>query len=62
MLPLTARQQEILRYVAAGYSNGQIARRLQVSDATVAKHLENIFARLQVTNRAAAVARVSPPL
>jgi DNA-binding NarL/FixJ family response regulator len=50
-----------LRFVAAGYSNGQIARRLQVSEATVAKHLENIFARLQVTNRAAAVAHVLRP-
>jgi DNA-binding CsgD family transcriptional regulator len=61
VLPLTVRQQEILRFVAAGYSNGQIARRLQVSEATVAKHMENIFARLQVTNRAAAVAQVLRP-
>ncbi len=51
---LTARQTEILRMVAAGLSNGQIARVLYVSEATVGKHLENIFSRLNVTNRAAA--------
>jgi|KBSSwiStaDraftv2_1062776.scaffolds.fasta_scaffold328580_2 DNA-binding CsgD family transcriptional regulator len=51
---LTARQMEILRMVAAGLSNGQIARALYVSEATVGKHLENIFGRLAVTNRAAA--------
>jgi DNA-binding CsgD family transcriptional regulator len=61
-LPLTTRQHEILRYVAAGYSNAQIARRLELSTATVGKHLENIFERLQVTSRAAAVARVTPTL
>lgn len=52
--PLTARQMEILRMVAAGLSNGQIARALYVSEATVGKHLENIFSRLDVSNRAAA--------
>jgi|tagenome__1003787_1003787.scaffolds.fasta_scaffold20598830_1 DNA-binding CsgD family transcriptional regulator len=62
LLPLTRRQQEILRYVAAGYSNGQIARRLGISSATVGTHLENVFQRLQVSSRAAAVALVSPPL
>ena len=62
MLPLTGRQHEILRYVAAGYSNAQIARRLDVSVGTVGKHLENIFERLQVSSRAAAVARLNPPL
>lgn len=54
---LTVRQQEILNYVAAGYTNAQIARRLDVSSATVRKHLENIFARLEVTSRTAAVSR-----
>ena len=52
--PLTARQMEILRMVAAGLSNGQIARALTVNEGTVAKHLENIFNRLSVPNRAAA--------
>ncbi len=60
--PLTARQREILRYVAAGYTNGQISRRLEVSEATVRKHLENIFARLGVSSRIAAVAKLDPRL
>lgn len=62
LLPLTARQQEILRYVAAGYTNTQVARRIGVSAATVGKHLEHIFDRLQVTSRAGAVARLNPPI
>lgn len=56
-VPLTPRQNEILLHVAAGLSNGQIARRLSVSEATVRKHLENVFARLNVTSRTAAVGR-----
>jgi DNA-binding CsgD family transcriptional regulator len=62
LLPLTRRQRQILDYVAAGYSNAQIARRIDVSEATVRKHLENVFARLGVSSRTAAVARLSPPL
>ena len=58
---LTARQREIMSYVAAGDSNRLIGRRLQVSEGTVRKHLENIFERLQVTSRTAAVAQVSAP-
>jgi DNA-binding CsgD family transcriptional regulator len=54
---LTLRQWEILRLVASGLTNGQIARRLSVSEATVRKHLENTYARLDVTNRTAAVDR-----
>ncbi len=59
---LTARQWEILRYVAAGHSNYQIARRLHVAEGTVRKHLENTFARLGVSSRVAALARVGPEL
>jgi DNA-binding NarL/FixJ family response regulator len=54
---LTARQWQLLRLVAAGHTNGQIGRRLSISEATVRKHLENIFERLQVTSRTAAVTR-----
>lgn len=54
---LTQRQRQLLQLVAVGYSNGQIARRLQVSEGTVRKHLENTYARLEVTNRTAAIAR-----
>ncbi|GAA0516810.1 hypothetical protein Ade02nite_85060 [Paractinoplanes deccanensis] len=52
---LTTRQRQLLGLVAAGHTNGQIARRLGVADATVRKHLENIFGRLGVQSRAAAV-------
>jgi DNA-binding NarL/FixJ family response regulator len=59
--PLTSRQREILQYVASGYSNRQIARRLNLSETTVRKHLENIYARLEVNSRTAAVARLDRP-
>jgi DNA-binding CsgD family transcriptional regulator len=58
-LPLTVRQQEILQFVAAGYTNRQIARQLRISEATVRTHLENIFSRLEVNSRTAAVARLN---
>jgi len=53
---LTGRQRQLLGLVAAGYTNGQIAGRLGLADSTVRKHLENVFERLQVHSRAAAVA------
>jgi DNA-binding NarL/FixJ family response regulator len=46
-----------LRLVAAGHTNTQIARRLGISEATVRTHLENIYGRLQVSSRTAAVTR-----
>jgi DNA-binding CsgD family transcriptional regulator len=54
---LTRRQRELLRLVAAGHTNRQIARRLSIAEVTVRKHMENIFERLQVTSRTAAVTR-----
>jgi DNA-binding CsgD family transcriptional regulator len=57
---LTPRQWEILRRVATGASNTQIARTLGLSEATVRKHLENIFLRLHVLSRTEAVAQVRP--
>jgi DNA-binding CsgD family transcriptional regulator len=54
---LTPRQTELMRLVAAGRSNSEIAVALVVSPHTVRTHLENIFERLQVTSRTAAVAR-----
>lgn len=55
---LTPRQWEVLRRVATGASNTQIARALGLSEATVRKHLENVFLRLGVQSRTEAVARV----
>jgi ATP/maltotriose-dependent transcriptional regulator MalT len=49
--PLTAREQEVARLVADGRSNRQIARELVVTEATAAKHLENIREKLGVRSR-----------
>lgn len=57
---LTPRQWGILRRVATGASNARIARDLGLSDATVRKHLENIYLRLHVLSRTEALARVRP--
>lgn len=57
---LTPRQHELLRLVARGHSNAEIARALSISPGTVRKHLENIFARLDVLSRTAAVAKALP--
>jgi ATP/maltotriose-dependent transcriptional regulator MalT len=53
---LTARELEILRLVAAGQTNREIATTLVISDHTVRRHLQNIFAKLGVPSRAAATA------
>jgi DNA-binding CsgD family transcriptional regulator len=54
-LGLTAREREILALVAQGHRNAQVAAALWISPATVAKHLENAYAKLGVTTRTAAV-------
>jgi len=59
---LTARQRDLLRLVAAGHTNTQIARRLGISEGTVRTHLENIYGKLNVSNRTAAVTRAFPGL
>ena len=57
---LTPRQNDLLRLLAAGHSNAQIARRLRISEGTVRTHLENIYDRLGVSSRTAAVTRAFP--
>lgn len=57
---LTTRQLELLRAVARGDTNRQIARDLGVTEGTVRKHLEHVYERLGVQNRTQAVARVAP--
>jgi DNA-binding NarL/FixJ family response regulator len=49
--PLTARELEILRLVAQGMTNGQIARHLWVTEQTVKFHLSNTYRKLGVANR-----------
>jgi DNA-binding CsgD family transcriptional regulator len=55
---LTPRQTEVLRLVAAGYSNQRIAESLGISPRTVKAHLESVRRRLGVHSRFAAVAAV----
>jgi DNA-binding NarL/FixJ family response regulator len=52
---LSAREIEILDLVAEALSNGQIAARLQLTEATVKRHLRNIFAKLGAVSRLDAV-------
>lgn len=53
---LTVREAEVLRLVASGKSNSQIAVELVLSEKTVARHLSNIFTKLDVGSRTAAAA------
>jgi DNA-binding CsgD family transcriptional regulator len=54
---LTPREREILAWVARGKSNHEIATILWLSPGTIRKHLDNIYAKLDVPNRTAAVSR-----
>lgn len=55
-LDLTPRQGEVLDLIAQGRSNREIATALGISDNTVRKHLEHLYARLGVSNRTEAAA------
>lgn len=57
--PLTAREIEILRLVAAGMRNLEIADQLVISLATVKRHIANAYGKLGVTHRTEAVARLT---
>ncbi len=52
---LSAREIEVLRLVADGASNGEVARALHISEATVKSHLVHVFSKLGVSSRTAAV-------
>jgi predicted ATPase/DNA-binding CsgD family transcriptional regulator len=53
---LTAREAEVLRHLATGNTNREIAIALSLSEKTIARHLSNIYAKLDVPSRAAATA------
>ena len=57
-LALTARERAVMRCLAGGLSNAAIAEVLVVSTSTVRKHLEHIYVKLDVNNRAAAIAKL----
>jgi len=53
---LTGREVEVLRQVAAGKTNRAIATELSISEKTVARHISNIFTKLDLSSRSAATA------
>jgi len=53
--PMTSREADILRLIADGLANKQIARRLGVAEETVKAHLKSIFVKLDVADRTHAV-------
>ncbi|AKU15855.1 response regulator transcription factor [Luteipulveratus mongoliensis] len=53
--PLTTRESEVLRLIAEGLANPEIAERLVISEGTVKTHVNRVFAKLGVTHRAQAV-------
>jgi DNA-binding NarL/FixJ family response regulator len=59
--PLSSREREILVTVILGLSNGEIARRLHISENTVKSHLASIFDKLGVRSRAEAAELVADP-
>ena len=55
--PLTRRELEVLRLIATGLRNQEIADELVISVATVKRHISNLYAKLEVRSRTQAVAR-----
>jgi LuxR family maltose regulon positive regulatory protein len=55
--PLSARELEVLRLIASGKSNAEVARALVIAISTVKTHTNSIFSKLQVTSRTQAIAR-----
>jgi LuxR family maltose regulon positive regulatory protein len=55
--PLSERELEVLRWVAAGYSNQEIAQELVIAVSTVKKHIHNIYGKLEVGSRTQATAK-----
>jgi len=49
--PLTPREREVLKLVAAGYTNKEVGRKLSITEDTVKKHMQNILAKLHATSR-----------
>jgi DNA-binding NarL/FixJ family response regulator len=54
---LTPRELEVLRLIAQGLKNREIAEKLVISEKTVGNHISNIFVKLQVNDRSQAIVR-----
>ncbi len=57
--PLTERETDVLTLTAQALSNGQIASRLHISEATVKRHLTNIYAKLGAVSRVDAIRKAT---
>jgi len=55
--PLTTRELEVVRLVAAGHSNREIAATLGIQGSTVKWHLSNLYGKLNVRSRTQAIVR-----
>lgn len=49
--PLTSREMQVLRHIALGLSNKEVARNLSISIETVKEHVQNILRKIPVTDR-----------
>jgi DNA-binding NarL/FixJ family response regulator len=54
--PLTAREAQVVKLVASGMTNREIAGKLKISEKTVARHISNIFNKLDLSSRSAVTA------
>ena len=59
---LTTREREVIALVADGLTNAEVAERLWISPGTVRRHLENVYGKLGVHTRTAAVRAFGPSL
>ena len=57
---LTEREREVMHWVAGGKTNPEIASILEISAFTVKNHMQRVFKKLEVTNRAQAVSKIMP--
>ena len=57
--PMTPREREVLRLLAAGYSNREIARALFIAEGTVKNHVSNILTKMAVRDRTRAVLKAA---
>jgi LuxR family maltose regulon positive regulatory protein len=55
--PLSEREIEVLRLIAEGYANAEIARKLYIATGTVKRHINNIYGKLDAASRTQAIAK-----